>query len=183
MLASLTKAAAFFGLTKKESIVCDRAPGLSFTFEPERYMGTWYEIAHSKDESFQPNAWACNQATYSDLDATAGTFKVYNSSKSQWGGPRFGVHGDAKCPKTQYGEGQCFVKFFFQKYYDEPNYEIIDTDYENYSIVYSCHEDDMAFLWMLSRKPTIDSATQTKMMETAKAALPHYDFAQLIFDD
>ena len=70
MLASVGKAAAaFVGLGKKDKVVCDRAPGLNFTFEAERYMGTWYEIYHSSGEPFQ--------ATYTELDTEAAdpTFK------------------------------------------------------------------------------------------------------------
>ena len=187
MLASVGKAAAaVVGWGKKDKVVCDRAPGLNFTFEPERYMGTWYEIYHSSGEPFQPNSWKCNQATYTELDTDAAdpTFKVYNSGEGRFFGPRFGVHGHAKCPRdtTQFGEGQCFVKFFFQKYYDEPNYQIIDTDYENYSIIYACHEDDMQYLWFMSRTPELSDELYSQMMDTAKATLPNYDFTQLIKD-
>ena len=106
---------------------------------------------------------------------------MYNSGEGRFFGPRFGVHGDAKCPGG-FGDGQCFVKFFFQKYLDQPNYQIVDTDYENYSIIYSCHEDDMQYLWLMSREPTLSDDLLDQMMATAKAALPNYDFTQLTKD-
>ena len=156
MLATVAKTlgvSAFWPL-KKDKVVCDTVEGLPFAFEADRYMGTWFEMYHSKDEPFQPNSWTCNQATYSDLNATDGTFKVYNSSESQFGGPRFGVHGDAKCP-AGFGDGECFVTFFKQPFQSTPNYQIVDTDYENYSLIYACAEDDMQYLWLMSREATL----------------------------
>ena len=75
-----------------------------------------------------------------------------------------------------------WVKFFFQKYYDEPNYQIIDTDYDNYSIVYACHEDDMQYLWLLTRVPNPDQALLDKMRDTALAALPNFDWSKEVRD-
>ena len=55
MLANIAKT---FGLSKlmptsdSNSVVCDATSGLSFDFEAARYMGTWYEIYHSKGEPF-----------------------------------------------------------------------------------------------------------------------------------
>ena len=115
-------------------------------------MGTWFEIWHAKGQFFQPDIWTCTQAVYSDLTSD-GHFKVYNSSENADFGPRFGLHGDAKCT----GEpGQCFVKFFkWQPWGDSPDYRVVATDYQNYSIVYNCLEEDMAYLWVLSRTPTL----------------------------
>ena len=180
MLATLTKAATYLGLRKKDPVVCDRQSGLDFTFEPEKYMGTWYEIYHSSGEPFQPDSWTCTQATYSDLDTSGDnpTFKVYNSGEGRFHGPRFGLHGHAMCPgdPSTYGEGQCYVTFFFQPFKKLPNYQIVDTDYENYSIVYACEEDDMQYLWFMSRTPTMDDDTYQMLLEKAKVAVPNYNF-------
>ena len=162
-----------------DKVVCDSVQGLPFTFDAPRYMGNWYQQMHAKNQPFQSDAWTCSQASYTDLKED-GTFKVYNSGESRWNiGPRFGVHGDAKYPSetiSEFGEGQLFVKFFFQPYYDSPNYQIIDTDYDNYSIIYACHEDDMQYLWLMTRTPTTDQATLEKMRDIALAALPNFDW-------
>lgn len=178
MLANLINAATYFGLGKKDKVVCDKVEGLPFKFEPERYMGNWFEIYHSASEPFQPDSWTCSQASYTDLNTEDLTFKVYNYGEGRFYGPRFGVHGDAYCPKdsSKFGEGQCFVTFFKQPYYDEPNYQIIDTDYENYSLIYACHEDDMQYLWLMSRTDELSDELYEQMMATAKAALPNYNF-------
>ena len=107
---------------------------------------------------------------------------MYNSSKSRFGGPRFGLHGNAKCPADS-GAGQCFVTFFFQPFEDESNYQVVDTDYENYSIVYNCDEDDMQYLWFLSRTSTLSDDLYNQMMQTVQTRLPNYVMSNLIKDD
>ena len=59
-----------------------------------------------------------------------------------------------------------------------PNYEVIDTDYTSYSVVYACgvlHR----FLWLLTREAVIDDSLYESMIESAKAKLPNYDFSTL----
>ena len=110
---------------------------------------------------------------------------MYNSSKGRffWF-PRFGIHGDAKCPADE-EPGQCYVKFFapFTRWDKEPNYQVVDTDYDNYSIVYSCDEDDMQYLWILSRTPTISQELSDEILGKAFSALPNYTTTNLIMDD
>ncbi len=121
----------------KTPVVCDKIPALE-NFDAARYMGSWIEQQHVTGEYFQPDSWKCNQALYTDLDKD-GNFKVYNSS--QYGIiPRFGVHGNAKCPASEV-PGHCWVTFFGQPWLPIPNYQIIDTDYETYSIIYACQEN------------------------------------------
>merc|ERR1719400_614357 len=97
--------------------------------------------------------------------------------------PRFGVHGNAKCPSDQ-GSGQCFVRFFapLVQWTDDPNYIIVDTDYDNYSIVYSCDGTEMLALWIMSREPTISDEMKATLTAKAFAALPTYPQDRLISD-
>ena len=72
-------------------------------------------------------------------------------NQSQYGFlPPTGVTGTA----TVAGQpnGWAIVSFFGQQF-DEANYKIIDTDYDTYSMVYSCSPDSIAFFWILSRTP------------------------------
>ena len=88
---------------------CDTIYPLPFAFEADRYMGTWYEIQRSHGSPFQPDSFNCTTTAYSNLDAEAGTFDVYNSStvKSL---PRFGVN--AKASIAGLPSGQAIVSFF-----------------------------------------------------------------------
>merc|ERR1711953_722286 len=117
-------------------------------------MGQWYEIMHTKNQPFQSDKAKCVMAEYSKLPADE-------------------------------EPGQCFVKFFspFTRWDSEPNYQIVDTDYDNYSIVYSCDEDDMQYLWILARTPTISEEMSDMLTSKAFAALPNYTTENLIMDD
>ena len=59
----------------------------------------------------------------------------------------------------------------------------MDTDYDNYSIVYNCDESDMQYLWFLSRESTLSEDLYTQMIATVKEKLPNYDFSQFMMDD
>ena len=63
--------------------------------------------------------------------------------------------------------GQCEVSFYGQEV-DEPNYLIMDTDYDSYSMVYSCFPNDTAYLWIMSRTPTMEKALLDKLNADAK---------------
>ena len=115
-------------------------------------MGTWYEDSHSANQRYAPDSNVCVQGIYRDLDAVNGTFTVDNSVQVSLSDSRSRLIGEAKCPSP---DGQCFVTFRNDPYPSEPNYNVIDTDYDSYSIVYGCSEDDMAFLYFLTREPVI----------------------------
>jgi apolipoprotein D and lipocalin family protein len=62
-----------------------------------------------------------------------------------------------------------------------PNYHIIDSDYENYSIVYSCSNTYFGYgrsetAWILSRDQVMDEALLQELIAKTKAAVPNYDF-------
>ena len=149
MLASL---AATFNLSS--SVVCDTFEGLPFDFNAPAYMGTWYEDSHSANQRFAPDSNVCVQADYRDLDTITGKFTVDNSYQASLTDSRDRLIGEGWCPSKLPG-GECFVTFRSAPYPNAPNYNVIDTDYDNYSIVYGCAEDDMAFLFFLSREPVL----------------------------
>ena len=71
--------------------------------------------------------------------------------------------------------GSCYVSFFGTPYPANPNYNIISTDYDNYSIVYSCNSDK-AYLWFLTRTPTISQDEYDAMYAIAYEALPNFNW-------
>ena len=50
---------------------------------------------------------------------------------------RIHAHGIAHCDES--GLAECYVSFYGAKV-NKSNYQVIDTDYDNYTIVYNCDE-------------------------------------------
>ena len=115
---------------------------------------------------------------YSDLNAEAGTFTVYNSSTVGFL-PRTGLTGSA----TVAGQpsGWAIVSFFGQEF-TEANYKVFDTDYDSYSMVYACEPDSKAFFWILSRTPTMDQDLYDSLVAKAHTLLPNYDWSTAVID-
>ena len=128
-------------------------------FEPERYMGTWYEIARLPQYFERDLDEVTAQYTLQD----DGTIKVVNSGKRD-GEPKSATgaaklkHPDAK-PLT----GELRVSFFWPFYAD---YRIIELapDY-SYAVVTAGSRD---YLWVLSRKPTMDKTQLDTILNRTK---------------
>ena len=62
---------------------------------------------------------------------------------------------------------------------DDPGYLVMDTDYDTYSIVYSCNDlffgyFSLDYLWILYREPVMPAESLNARLETIKEKLPHY---------
>ena len=152
---------------------CDHPAALT-DFNGAAYMGVWYEQQHVSGQFFEPDNSTCVQANYSDLVAD-GHFVVQNTLQDVSFGPRTGITGTGYCPDAS---GQCFVSFGPGQANAHPNYQVIDTDYTSYSVVYACgvlHR----FLWLLTREPIIDQSLYDYMISSAAEKIPGYDFSTL----
>ena len=158
-------------------MICDK-PEPVVNFDGAAYMRTWYTAAHSRGMPFQPDGWTCTTATYSDLEGR--DFKLYNSSENQHHQGPFGVHGTAEVSLD--GTGSIAVSISYPAF--APNYFVVDTDYENYSIVYNCDEKDgIVFLWYLTRKEVATFEELDKYDAITHAKMPHFDtFNDLLHD-
>ena len=129
-------------------------------FEPERYMGTWYEIARLP-QYFERDMDEV-KAEYT-LNAD-GTVKVVNSGVKD-GKPK-SITGKAKLkhPDAKPQTGELRVSFFWPFYSD---YRVIELapDY-SYAVVTGGSRD---YLWVLARKPTMAKEQLDGILERAKA--------------
>lgn len=133
---------------------CPR-PAKVQNFDLNRYLGIWYE--NYRDSSIPFESGDCVMAQYSLRED--GKVKVVNSGVHD--GERTKREGEAYCTDN---EGQCYVRFSPKAPYGD--YEVIDTDYENYSIVYSCQDYLMFHVkygWVLSRDTEFDGE---KLLDT-----------------
>ena len=128
-------------------------------FEPDRYMGTWYEIARLPQYFEAGLDEVKAQYTLND----DGTIKVVNSGMMD-GKPQ-SVTGTArlKDPDAKPLTGELCVSFFWPFYSD---YRIIELapDY-SYAVVTG---GSMDYLWVLARKPTMAKEQLDAILDRAK---------------
>jgi len=128
---------------------CPDLRGIS-NFTVTNYTGTWHEYSRL---FLVPEAYGkCVRATYSDNGD--GTVGVFNEQISSLTGQYIFIHGKATPVDPQYAE---FIVNFEQVPVESsrPNYRVLATDYENFSIVYDCLDILGLFkaesLWFLTR--------------------------------
>ena len=136
-------------------------------FDSDAYLGTWYEAYRSVKCPFESGE--CVTADYSVAE-DEGFLDVYNSQQLYKSDgtlkiSRHGAKGWAKQLNPELNQGTLGVKFsVFQPVYG--NYDILDTDYENYTVVYSCFSTlfgyyKQEYAWLLTRVPVNDSNAAT----------------------
>ena len=151
LLAGLTLAISLSGCSKTTTERLQLPPLEAVPqVEPERYVGTWYEIA-SYPQRFQEG---CTGTTATYTLRADGEIDVLNKCrKDSLDGPEDSAEGRARIV-DQESNAKLEVSFFGPFWGD---YWIIDLgpDYE-YAVVGHPSRD---YLWILSRTPTLDDAT------------------------
>ena len=128
-------------------------------FDMSRYMGRWYEIVRDQYIPFELYS-DCANVNY---DMIEGTDYVQVHNKNVY--PIYGWY-DMVGQGIQVSEG---VGSFIVDFYEtadpkaRANYNVLDTDYESYSVVYSCEElaggwAHFDYLWVLGRETTMEDA-------------------------
>ena len=139
-------------------------------FQAERYLGTWYEIARL-DHSFERGmSRVTAQYTRRDdggIDVLNRGWVDADKAWKQASGKAYFVDG----PDTGYLK----VSFFGPFYGAYGIFELDKADYR-YALVSG---PDTSYLWLLARSPTLDAATQQRLV--ARAAALGFDTSKLIF--
>lgn len=135
------------------------------SFQSNDYLGKWYEIARHKGTPFQKGD--CTTAEYSALEN--GNIKVVNSEYTN--GVLTRAVGEAEKSEDQFRLKISFGKSLFSKFF-KGDYRVVDTDYKNYTLVYSCTDfffGNFYFVWVLAREPTLPEATVQKILAEIQA--------------
>ena len=143
------------------------APDPVGNFEPSQYAGNWYEIKRDKDLWYE-NDQDCVTATYTYDPAW---WKVYplgvnNRSVKKDDYSTITSSEGASVARCD-DKGNCNVKFWW---YPEGNYQVLDTDYTSYALVYGCDTWLGLFwtnqAWILSRTQTLTTAQTDSIKAT-----------------
>lgn len=128
------------------------------SFELERYLGTWYEIARL-DHHFERGLSRVS-ATYSKR--TDGGIDVINRGYNSVTGEWKEATGKAY-PLRSSQQGSLKVSFFWPFY---AGYHVIALDQQDYSYAL-VSGPDRDYLWVLSRARMLDAATLQKLTNRA----------------
>ncbi len=128
-------------------------------FEPDRYLGKWYEIARF-DHSFERGLIKVS-AAYSSRDD--GGIKVVNRGfdpvKNKW---KEAVGKAYFVDKKDIGR---LKVSFFGPFYGA--YNIIELDQKDYRYSVVCGPDK-SYLWILARKPDLDKNILSRLVDNLK---------------
>ena len=142
------------------------------SFDLDRYLGTWYEIARL-DHRFERGL---SQVSADYSRRADGGIKVlnrgYNSATGEWKEATGRAY-----PLGSPQQGSLKVSFFWPFY---AGYHVIELDQQdyNYALVSGPDRD---YLWLLSRTPILDKAITQKLVD--KATGLGFATSDLIFVD
>ncbi|OQV19625.1 putative Apolipoprotein D [Hypsibius exemplaris] len=131
----------------------------------EQYLGHWHDIQRFPND-FQHDT-ICDTANYEQLNTTH--VEVVNTATAN-NGSIISIKGVAYVPDP--AAPAKFLVLFPRSSIPIP-YWVLDTDYTNYAVVYSCINPQgnatiaQEFAWVLSRQPML----QEQFMEAARGAI------------
>jgi len=158
---------------------CPTVGGVS-RFDAKQYIGEWFQLS-SLPFIFVNSADRCIVANYTLLPN--GNIGVDNSAISHWTGERSGAEGEAALIEGN-TKGELNVAFYLSPSKTaEPNYIILDTDYDEYSYVWSCTDLFFAHipqLWILNREPNRTSEYIIRQEQAAIKILRSFGYNDFV---
>lgn len=141
-------------------------------FQPERYLGTWYEIArldHSFERGMSRVTAEYRKRDDGGIDVVNRGWLADSKTWKEARGKAYFVDGPDK--------GYLKVSFFGPFYGSYVVFELDAKDYR-YALISG---PDTSYLWLLARTPTLDATTKDRLV--AQAAARGFDTSKLIFVD
>jgi len=142
-------------------------------FDLSRYLGTWYEYSRF-DNPFELGV-KCGTAQYDVIDPQ--TVRVVNGGIREFkilgrviNRQRTSVNGTATVV-DQTRPAELNVKFSQFDPSTSANYYVVDTDYNNYAVVFSCSQLpllanlNIQYLWILTRQPASPPANLSAILD------------------
>ncbi|XP_002740546.1 apolipoprotein D-like [Saccoglossus kowalevskii] len=148
-------------------------------FNVDNYTGWWYEIERFP-ASFE-SGLKCNNAKY--WLKQDGTIGVINSGIDIVTGEQTSIEGDAWVPDPNV---PAKLKVKFRWWMPAGDYWVLKTDYDTYSVVYSCDDFIFGFIkmeyaWILSRDRTLNTGTLTDIKQDVEDR--GIDISNFLFTD
>jgi len=154
---------------------CNDAPVLT-GFEPEKYLGKWYE--YSRLFVVFQVLGTCTVAVYSDATTEEGVFRVgvHNMDINKLTGKLEGIEGYAVLsdPDDPDKTANLIVNFdTVPVKQNSTNYSVLETDYDEYAIVYSCSKGPLPNtkiedMWILTRQQFPDTDKMVQIYDKLK---------------
>jgi len=149
-------------------------------FEKDRYLGLWYE--GFRDSRIRFEKGDCVTADYSEPGDKPEYIRVNNSEQRLCPKdkvtrlPRNRAVGNARANPNA-AEGEAGLQVYFSRF--QPvwgNYDILQTDYDNFSVIYSCQAYFSGlirseFAWILMRHPHLKGSPEFLDIEAKGKAI------------
>ena len=132
---------------------------LNNTINLTEYSGNWYEIKRTLSDSQIKDCISSNYTITDDSNMLVNSRGYYKQNDS------FVTKSYTLRKTDRPFEFKEEILPFLTNIYDR-EYIILNTDYDNYSIVYSCYDAGFMkdqYVWILSRKPEIDNNLQNNL--------------------
>ena len=171
-------AASTFALTQGqfqtwEAGFCPTDPEPVGNFEADRYQGNWFEQYRDKDLWYEFNQDCTTASYFLYKDDPLDQYPIgVNNRKYVYATDTVTETRDPGMKRPFANarldkDGKGAVKF---RFFPEGKYIVIDTDYNNYAVVYNCDDWFFGFtraVWLLSRTPRLSQ----NYVDAAKAVI------------